>query len=389
MARVFEHQKLLDLAAYSSVPVINALSDYSHPCQVLADAMTMMDEFGRDLRGRTIAYVGDGNNVALQPGDNLRQAWHEFCDRQPAGIRVARRGGGPAHVAISEPQLRDDRRSDGSGVGRGWIYTDTWVSMGQEAEAAHAARSSRDYQVNAKLLAAAPPQAIVLHCLPAYRNVEITDEMMDGPRSRVFPEAHNRLHAEKGLLAVLLGGAWTQPTKVGRAGFYHPNSLSFPGMPDEESSASEPTIDASGLVLIVVGAHLRAEVADRPLAYRLRERIHAWLEKFGTTMNVPIMPVVCTDIWYMNQEPLQGRPTISLGGPGVNALSAYFGQKLPAAVVHDDQIVIQLDAEFIDLRVCIWGMNHDLTVDALEVFVSKHLDPYLRAVATQVEPQEE
>ena len=82
-------------------------------------------------------------------------------------------------------------------------------------------------------------------------------------------------------------------------------------------------------MLIVVGAHLRAEVADRPLAYRLRERIHAWLEKFGTGMNVPIMPVVCTDIWYMNQEPLQNRPTISLGGPGVNALSAYYGQKLP------------------------------------------------------------
>lgn len=141
-------------------------------------------------------------------------------------------------------------------------------------------------------------------------------------------------------------------------------------------------------MLIVVGAHLRAEVADRPLAYRLRERIHAWLERFGTGINVPLVPVVCSDIWYMNQEALQQRPTISLGGPGVNALSAYYGQKLPAAVVRENEMVIQLDPEFTDLRVCIWGMNHDLTIAALELFIRKYLDGYLRAVITQVEPEE-
>jgi hypothetical protein len=157
----------------------------------------------------------------------------------------------------------------------------------------------------------------------------------------------------------------------------------------EESTPESNQIDASGLMFIVVGAHLRAEVADRPLAYRLRERIHAWLERFGSGMNVPLVPVVCSDIWYMNQEALLLRPTISLGGPGVNALSAYFGQKLPTAVVRENQIVIQLDPEFTDLRACIWGMNHQLTVDALELFVSKYLDGYLRAVATQVEPEEE
>lgn len=146
---------------------------------------------------------------------------------------------------------------------------------------------------------------------------------------------------------------------------------------------------AASLLLIVVGSHLRAEVADRPLAYRLRERIGAWLEKFAAEVDPPVLPVVCGDIWYVNQEALQHRPTISLGGPGVNALSAYFNDKLPSGVVRDEQMVIQLDPEFVDLRVAIWGMNHQQTVDALELFVRDYMDGYLRAVATQVEPKEE
>lgn len=142
-------------------------------------------------------------------------------------------------------------------------------------------------------------------------------------------------------------------------------------------------------MLIVVGSHLRAEVADRPLAYRLRERISAWLEKFALHIDPPVLPVVCSDIWYVNQESLHGRPTISVGGPGVNALSAYFNDKLPAGVVRRDNMVIQLDPEFVDLRACVWGMNHDSTVDALEFFCREYMDGYLRAVATQVEPKEE
>jgi len=153
--------------------------------------------------------------------------------------------------------------------------------------------------------------------------------------------------------------------------------------------APQPNLDSAALLLIVVGASLRAEVADRPLAYRLRERIHAWTEKFAHGINPPLAPVVCSDIWYMNTEELHSRPTISLGGPGVNALSAFYQDKLSASTVDRPDVVVQMDPELIDLRVSIWGIDHSRTVDALEAFVRRHLDDYLRAVATQVEPREE
>lgn len=157
----------------------------------------------------------------------------------------------------------------------------------------------------------------------------------------------------------------------------------------KENAPTGPQVENANLLLIVVGAHLRAEMADRPLAYRLRDRIMAWLEKHARSINLPVVPVVCTDLWYLNQQATIERPTISLGGPGVNALSNYYAQKLPGGALDERQKVLQFDPEFVDLRVCIWGMNHDLTVDALEDFNRKHLDGYLRAVATQVEPQEE
>jgi len=160
-----------------------------------------------------------------------------------------------------------------------------------------------------------------------------------------------------------------------------------PGTPDE-SPPAQPQSDPANLLLIVVGAHLRAEMADRPLAYRLSERVRAWLEKFGQSVNPPVVPLVCSDIWYINDQDLQSRPTISLGGPGVNALSAYLHDKLNTALAKDDEYIIQLDAEFIDLRAAIWGRDHDLTVTALEKFVARYMDGYLRAVATQVEPKE-
>lgn len=143
------------------------------------------------------------------------------------------------------------------------------------------------------------------------------------------------------------------------------------------------------MVLIVVGAHLRAEIADRPLAYLLQQHIRQWLDKHCQLLDVPIEPVVCSDIWYLNNHLLQQRPTLCLGGPGVNALSAYLSQQLPEPHVRNQQVVIQIDPEFTDLRVCIWGTNHDLTLKGLDLFTNQYLEGFLRAVATQVEPKVE
>ncbi len=149
-----------------------------------------------------------------------------------------------------------------------------------------------------------------------------------------------------------------------------------------------PEIDHNSLLLIVVGVHLRAEVADRPLAYRLRDRILQWQLEFRQHLAVQIEPVVCSDVWYLNNEKLQSLPTISIGGPGVNALSAYFAQNLREKI-DPQQVLLQIDPEFTDLRTCIWGTNHELTVKGLDLFESRYLDGFLRAVATQVEPQTE
>lgn len=143
------------------------------------------------------------------------------------------------------------------------------------------------------------------------------------------------------------------------------------------------------LLLIVVGTHLRAEEADRPLAYRLLRRIERWLDRHADVLEGTIQPIVCSDVWYLNNEDLQQRPTISIGGPGVNALSAFFAQHLPEDADSERQVLIQIDPDFTDLRVCIWGTDHRLTVKGMELFFRQYLDNYLRAVATQVEPKEE
>lgn len=201
VARVFEHQKLEDLASHSGLPVINALSDESHPCQALADALTMMDEFGRDLSGRTLAFIGDGNNVARSLAVLCDRMNMQFAIASPKGFEldteslaaVGLKANGKMLVRLHDPRE--------AVAAADVIYTDTWVSMGQEAEKEARQAAFADYQVNASLLAAAPDHAIVLHCLPAYRDVEISSQVLDGPRSRAFPQAHNRLHAQKGLLA--------------------------------------------------------------------------------------------------------------------------------------------------------------------------------------------
>jgi hypothetical protein len=150
---------------------------------------------------------------------------------------------------------------------------------------------------------------------------------------------------------------------------------------------ADPGLNPAHLLLIVVGAHLRAEQGDRPLAYRLREQVEGWVGRHGDTLATPIQPVVCTDIWYLNHSALHARPTVSIGGPGVNALSSHFAQSITGRDDNDQQVVIQIDPEFTDLRVSIWGTDHELTVKGLDLFFKDYLESFLKAVATQVEPE--
>jgi ornithine carbamoyltransferase len=206
MARVFAHGTIQELSARSPVPVINGLSDLAHPCQALADLMTIRDEFG-EVAGRRVTYMGDANNVMRSLAAICGLFGLPFVACCPEGYgpseeetaRLRRQVPGLDFTAIPEPR----RAVAAADV----IYTDTWTSMGQEAEKAQRLVAFRGFEVNEALLAAAPGHAIVLHCLPAYRGLEISDAVIEGPRSRVFPQAHNRLHAQKGLLVRLLGAA--------------------------------------------------------------------------------------------------------------------------------------------------------------------------------------
>ncbi len=208
MARVFAHEHILELAKWSTVPVINGLSDYNHPCQAMADALTILEEFG-DLKGKTVSYIGDGNNVAVslmkivtKLGAEFRIANPEGYDMPAADIETGREfaklsGGSVALFREPQPAAED----------ADVIYTDTWTSMGQEEEAKKRQRVFPPYQVNHELVQLAKPKSIVMHCLPAHRGDEITDEVADGPHSRLFPQAENRMHAQKAILVeCLLGG---------------------------------------------------------------------------------------------------------------------------------------------------------------------------------------
>ncbi len=207
MARVFQHQHLVELAQYAGIPVINGLSDYNHPCQGMADAMTIIEEFGK-MKGINVSFIGDGNNVAVslmhicaRMGANFTIANPEGYDMPSEAIALAEK-----FAAESGSRLSFMRDPKEAAKGAQVIYTDTWVSMGQEAEKEIRQQVFKPYQVNRELLDIAGKDAIVMHCLPSHRGQEITDEVQDGPQSRVFPEAHNRLHAQKGVLACLLGG---------------------------------------------------------------------------------------------------------------------------------------------------------------------------------------
>ncbi|MEU4625563.1 ornithine carbamoyltransferase [Actinoplanes sp. NPDC023801] len=204
--RTHGDERLAELASGVQVPVINALSDGYHPCQLLADLLTIRERFG-STAGRVLAYVGDAaNNMAhsyliagAMAGMHVRVAGPSGFD--PAPAVVSRAGEIAAWTGGSVEVLRDPREAaDGAHV----IATDTWTSMGQEEDGKDRRTPFWPYQVNKELLAAADPTAIVLHCLPAHRNEEITDEVIDGPQSAVFDQAENRLHAQKALLTWLL-----------------------------------------------------------------------------------------------------------------------------------------------------------------------------------------
>ena len=202
MARVFEHEALVELAKYASIPVINGLSDIEHPCQALGDFMTL-HEHKQKLSGLNLAWVGDGNNVvhslihgAARLGVRMRVATPPGYGPNPVVVDAARREGG----AI---ELTNDPAEAVAGADA--VYTDVWASMGQEAEAEARQQVFRPYQVNARLMRRAGAKALFMHCLPAHRGLEVTDEVIDGPKSIVFDQAENRLHIQKAILLALLG----------------------------------------------------------------------------------------------------------------------------------------------------------------------------------------
>ena len=205
MARVFAHSDIVALAQYSRVPVINGLSDFSHPCQGLADLLTILEKKGV-LRGLKLAWVGDGNNVLTSLLFGASKVGMDVSVATPRGYEphhdVVHTAFDFAKESGSEISVGHDPKAAASGADV--IYTDTWISMGQEAEKEQRRKAFPTYQVNSALLAQADPEAIVMHCLPAHRGEEITDEVADGPQSALFDQAENRMHAQKGVLAVLL-----------------------------------------------------------------------------------------------------------------------------------------------------------------------------------------
>ncbi len=204
--RAFKHEQMVELARHASVPVINALDDLEHPCQIVADLLTMRERWDGKFRGRKLAWIGDGNNVchslllgAAAVGVDLVAAIPEKYRPRPEVIQAARAlsdRSGSTLTFVTEPETASE--------GADALYTDVWVSMGDEAERDAREKAFQGYQINAKLLGLAHPEAFVLHDLPAHRGQEITDEVLDGPRSAAWDQAENRLHAQKAILETLL-----------------------------------------------------------------------------------------------------------------------------------------------------------------------------------------
>ncbi len=216
--RTFAQETIEGMAQYASVPVINALSDLEHPCQALADYFTLQERFG-DLRKITLAYVGDGNNVAHSLlltcaclGSSIRIATPKNYAPSPQIIadakKIAKQTGARIEF-LTEPHA--------AVAGVDAVYTDAWASMGQEHEAEQRAGTFASYQVNRELMANAAPHAAFMHCLPAHRSEEVTDEVMDSENSVIFEQAENRLHVQKSILYLLLGGAVRLPVRSAHA----------------------------------------------------------------------------------------------------------------------------------------------------------------------------
>jgi ornithine carbamoyltransferase len=202
--RAYHHQTAEDLARYCTCAVINGLTDSAHPCQALADLYTLKELVGR-LKGHTLAYVGDGNNVARSLAEGCGKMGMKFVMATPKGYQLD----APflEHLKREMPELEMKVTTDPVDAVREAtaIYTDVWTSMGQEKESEQRRRDFAAYQINARLLAKAPPSAYFMHCLPAHRGEEVTDEVIDGPQSIVVQQASNRLHVQKGILAWILG----------------------------------------------------------------------------------------------------------------------------------------------------------------------------------------
>jgi ornithine carbamoyltransferase len=212
--RTYSQFTIEGMAQHARVPVINALSDVEHPCQALADYLTLIERFG-DIKSRCLAYVGDGNNVAHSLlltaaclGSSIRIATPRGYEPDAQIVADARE---IAEETGAQIELLTDPHEAIAGADA--VYTDAWTSMGQEREEAQRAKIFPPYQVNAKLMAEAAPHAVFMHCLPAHRGLEVTDEVMDGEQSVIFEQAENRLHAQKSILYLLLGGGDRLPAR--------------------------------------------------------------------------------------------------------------------------------------------------------------------------------
>jgi ornithine carbamoyltransferase len=197
LARVFSHQSLVDLASAARIPVVNGLSDLHHPCQVLADCLTLREHRGR-IAGLRVVFVGDGNNMAHSWMEAAARLGFDFVLACPPGYEPD-----PAITAEAGPRVTVTHDVEAAAHGADVLYTDVWTSMGQEAEAAERRTAFGRFQVNERLVALAAPDALVMHCLPAHRGEEITDAVLEGPHSVVFDQAENRLHVQKAIMVWL------------------------------------------------------------------------------------------------------------------------------------------------------------------------------------------
>ena len=203
MARTFSHDAVVELAKYASVPVINALTDKLHPCQILADAQALR-EHKSDLSSVKLAFVGDGNNVCA--------SWFNFAARVPINVTLVCPEGyeaDPDILAFAQREAKGEvavtHDIEAGLAGADAVYTDVWASMGQEDEQAQREQTFAPYRVDARVMGLAKKDAVFMHCLPAHRGSEVTDDVIDGPQSIAFDEAENRLHAQKAVLVALLG----------------------------------------------------------------------------------------------------------------------------------------------------------------------------------------